>query len=53
MGSKMSFVVCLAVLMLAIVLPLGWAQKNTTSTAQPEQERRSFAQNFAHALNAA
>jgi hypothetical protein len=29
------------------------AQKNTISTAQPEQERRSFARNFATALNAA
>lgn len=53
MGSKMSFTVSLAVLMLAIGPPLGWAQKNATSTAQPEQERRSFAHNFARALNAA
>jgi len=28
-------------------------QKNTTSTAQPEVERHSFAQNFAKALNSA
>lgn len=33
--------------------PLGWGQKGTISTVQPERERRSFALNFARALNAA
>jgi hypothetical protein len=41
-------------LLLAILNPHSLqAQKRTTSTAQPEQERHSFAQNFAKALNAA
>ena len=53
MGSIMRFAGCLAILTLLLVCSPGRAQKNSISTAQPELERRSFAQNFARALNAA
>src|SRR3974390_2061153 len=39
-------------IILAGLLP-SWGQKGAISTAQPERERHSFAQNFARALNAA
>ena len=53
MGKSLRLVGCLGFLIVLLCPSLSWAQKNSTSTAQPEQERRSFAQNLARAINAA
>jgi hypothetical protein len=53
MCTRFRFLGLLAIAMLFGPQPPGWCQKKTISTAQPEQERRSFAQNLARAINAA
>jgi len=53
MGKRMRIAGLFGILAVLGCSPLTWAQKGTISTAQPERERRSFAQIFARALNAA
>ena len=53
MGKQMRKAGLLGMLIALAGSPLSWAQKGAISTAQPEHERHSFAQNFARALNAA
>ena len=53
MGRWMCNTGLLGILMILAGVPVGWSQKGAISTAQPERERHSFAQNFARALNAA
>lgn len=53
MGKQIRIAGLLGILIFLAGPPLSWGQKGTISTAQPERERHSFAQNFARALNAA
>lgn len=53
MRRKLCFAVALGLLAVILCPNQAQGQKRTTSTAQPDQERHSFAQNFAKALNAA
>jgi hypothetical protein len=53
MRRELCIAASLGLLLTVLGLSPAQGQKRTTSTAQPEQERHSFAQNFAKALNAA